>query len=295
MIKRSKILNITILSLLASCASGNFSNQIEKKELDLLAEESFMRYNTNRLLGIEGMRKDFISQALIACHQKKIVKGLGILEEKMNSNKSNPYYWNALGTCYTLSQQFTKAQFYYELASEAIKKNTNSANRAAEAMIANNMGLIFLNQNRPNEAFDSFKKASSIIPDFFTPEFNMAQIYLEFNQNNKALDILKKLEQKNGNDIDLLYCLSLVFFRLNDYEKSFNYISRIHSDYLNRPNIVGLYAYNLMKKNRLMEAKNILEKRLYASEYNERNENILEEINSKIKDNKDIKNVTAKK
>jgi hypothetical protein len=47
---------------------------------------------------------------------------------------------------------------------------------------------------------------------------------------------------------------------------------------------VGLYAYNLMKKNRLIEAKTILEKRLYAKEYDERNELILDEVNQRIKD-----------
>jgi hypothetical protein len=39
-----------------------------------------------------------------------------------------------------------------------------------------------------------------------------------------------------------------------------------------------------MKKNRLEEAKSILEKRLYANEYNKRNELILDEVNLKIKE-----------
>ncbi len=73
-------------------------------------------------------------------------------------------------------------------------------------------------------------------------------------------------------------------FRLNDLNKSFNYVTKINKDYLNRADIVGLYAYNLMKKNRLEEAKLILEKRLYANEYNKRNELILDEVNQKIKE-----------
>jgi tetratricopeptide (TPR) repeat protein len=129
-----------------------------------------------------------------------------------------------------------------------------------------------------------FKKSSDIVPQYFTPEFNMAQLYIEFNESAKALEILKKLEAKNNLDIDLLYSLSLVYYKQNDMEKSFQYISRIQNDYLNRADIVGLYAYNLMKKNRLVEAKTILEKRLYASEYNQRNEMILDEVNQKIKE-----------
>lgn len=110
------------------------------------------------------------------------------------------------------------------------------------------------------------------------------QLYIEFNENAKALDLLKKLEEKNNVDIDLLYSLALIHYRMNDMEKSYQYISKIQNDYLNRADIVGLYAYNLMKKNRLVEAKNILEKRLYAAEYNKRNEMILDEVNQKIKD-----------
>ena len=76
----------------------------------------------------------------------------------------------------------------------------------------------------------------------------------------------------------------MIYFRLNDLNKSFEYVSRINNDYLNRADIVGLYAYNLMMRNRLVEAKTILEKRLYAPEFNKRNEMILDEVNQKIKD-----------
>jgi tetratricopeptide (TPR) repeat protein len=286
-------LNIILFLAVASagCSSPSFNNQIQTDKYDLLREESFMRYNTNRLNSMETVERDFISSALVACHQKKITKGTGILEEKMHTNKTNPFYWNALGTCYTLSKDTTKAIFFYELGLEATRagnKDFNESQRKlAEAIITNNLGLIHLGLKRYNEAFDMFKKSNQIVPDYFTPDFNMAQLYIEFNENAKALDILKKLEAKNNMDIDLLYSLSLVYYKQNDMEKSFQYISRIQNDYLNRADIVGLYAYNLMKKNRLVEAKTILEKRLYATEYNKRNEVILDEVNQKIKDSSD--------
>jgi tetratricopeptide (TPR) repeat protein len=287
--KTATKLTILSLSVLAvSCAGPSFNNTIQKDQYDLLAEESFMRYNSNRLAAIDTTKRDFISQALIACHQDKMMKGEGILEEKMHQNKTNPFYWNALGTCYSLSKDYTKAIFYYELGLEATRANNKDFNdsqkKLAEAVISNNLGLIHLNFKRYDEAFDAFKKANTIVPNYFTPEFNMAQLYVEFNENNKAMDILKKLETKNKDDIDLLYSLSLVSFKKNELDKSFQYITRIHGDYLNRADIVGLYAYNLMKKNRLVEAKAILEKRLYAPEYNKRNEMILDEVNKMIKE-----------
>lgn len=284
--KTSLIIFFTLM--FAGCSTQSFNNQIQKEQYDLLAEESFMRYNTNRLSAMESPNKDFLTQALVACHQKKFTKGMGLLEEKMHSQKTNPFYWNALGTCYSLSKDVTKALFYYGLGVEATRasnKDMNDKERAlAEALISNNTGLIHLGFKRYNQAYDLFKKASGIVPNFFTPEFNIAQLYIEFNENDKALEILKRLETKNAEDIDLLYSLSLIYFRKNDLEKSFAYINRIQRDYLNRADIVGLYAFNLMKKNKLEEAKLILEKRMYAAEYNQRNEMILDIVNQQIKE-----------
>lgn len=281
-------LSVSISILAVSCAGPSFNNTIEADKYDILAEESFMRYNTNRLAALDASKRDFISQALIACHQDRIVKGQGILEEKMHQNKTNPFYWNALGTCFNLSKDYTKAIFYYELGLEATRAGnkdfTDAQRKLAEAVISNNLGLIHLGFKRYNEAYDAFKKANTIVPNYFTPDFNLAQLFIEFNENNKALEILKRLEAKNNQDIDLLYSLSLVHYKLNNLDMSFNYISRVHKDYLNRADIVGLYAYNLMKKNRLVEAKAILEKRLYAPEYNKRNEMILDEVNKMIKE-----------
>ncbi|MBC7712669.1 MAG: hypothetical protein H7177_04995 [Rhizobacter sp.] len=281
--------SVAIAFLATSCAGGpSFNNTIQKDQYDLLSEESFMRYNSNRLQAMESPKRDFITLALVACHQDKITKGMGLLEEKMQQNKTNPFYWNALGTCNTLTKDYPKAIFYYELGMEATRSSnkdfTDADKRLAEAVISNNLGLIHLTFKRYNEAFDAFKKANTIVPIFFTPDFNMAQLYIEFNESGKALEILKKLEAKNGEDIDVLYSLSLAYFKQNDLDSSYKYITRIQHDYLNRADIVGLYAYNLMKKNRLVEAKTILEHRLYASEYNQRNELILDEVNQKIKD-----------
>lgn len=288
---------ISPLFIFASCSTGQFTNQIQSERNDLLSEESLMRYNTNRLSKIED-KKSFIFNALVACHQDKITKGLAILEEEMHKNKANPLYWNALGTCHSLSKEYSKSVFYYELGLEATRESNkemaDEQKKLAEAAIQNNLGLIHLKHKRFDEAYDSFKKSSQLMPTFFTPEFNTAQLYIEFNENKKALDILNKLESKNNDDIDLLYSLALVHFRLNDLNRSFAYVTKINKDYLNRADIVGLYAYNLMKKNRLEEAKIILEKRLYANEYNKRNKIILDEVNQKIKDSNQAPTETVK-
>jgi tetratricopeptide (TPR) repeat protein len=214
----------------------------------------------------------------------KFSKGMTLLENEMHKNKTNAFYWNALGTCYSLNKDYSKAMFYYDLGVEALTLIKDQTKTLAEATLANNIGLIHLNFKRYNEAYDSFKKANLLLPNFMTPQFNIAQLYIEFNENEKALEILKRLEARNPDDVDLLYSLSLVYLRKNEMDKSFQAISRVKSDYLNRPDIVGIYAYNLMRKNRLSEARDIIEKRMYADEYNQRNKQLLAEINQKIKE-----------
>jgi tetratricopeptide (TPR) repeat protein len=170
-----KLSTIAVAAFLAgSCAGGpSFNNTIQNDQYDLLSEESFMRYNTNRLAAVESSKRDFISQALVACHQEKITKGLGILEERMQKNKTNAFYWNALGTCYSLTKDYAKAIFYYELGIEATRPNNkdmlDADKKLAEAVISNNLGLIHLTFKRYNEAYDAFKRANAIVPNFFTP------------------------------------------------------------------------------------------------------------------------------
>lgn len=274
---------LTFVNLLG-CASGDFSKKIESNDLDLLREESLMRYNSNRLDMMDGKEKDFISKALLACHQNKMVKGKGILEAEMHTNKTNPFYWNALGTCYFLSQSYAKAMFYYELGIEAAGMLKDNNKALAEGTINNNIGLLHLKYKRHNEAFEAFKISGKLLPEFITPQFNIAQLYIEFNENDKALAILKQLETKNPYDVDLLYSMALIYFRKNDLDNSLAALKKIKRDYLNRPDIVGLYAYNLMQKNHLAEARDIIERRLYAEEFDQRNKILLEEINQKIKE-----------
>ncbi len=279
---------LLILTVLVGCSSQNFNKKIETSENDGLKEESFMRYNSDRFIKFEKSNQDNIQLANSSCHQEKFIKGKDLLEEKMQSEKNNPYYWNALGTCYMLDESYTKALFFYDLGIESLETYKSADKNLAEATITNNLGLIHLKFKRYNEAFDSFSKANQLAPNIITPKVNMAQIYLEFNQNDRAIDLLKSIEN-NSSDTDLLYNLSLAYFRKGESDKAFSTLLKVHKDSLNRADIVGLYASCLLKKNRIQEAKNIIEKRVVASEFENRNKIILEEINEKIKSNENLK------
>jgi len=284
-----KLLTLTLTSFsLANCSSTSLNNKIELSTLDILSEESMMRYDSKRIDRIDSLVTDVITKASLACHQNKFIKGFGLLENSMQENKNNPFYWNALGTCYLINNDSNKAIFFYSIGLEAIRSAKNVEKSLAEATLYNNIGLIHLNYKRYNEAYDMLNKSILIQPNLFTPKFNLAQLYLEFNFNDKALALLKALEAINPNDVDLLFGISLIHFRNKDYKKSLQTLKKIKNDYLNRADIVGLYAYNLLLNNQLEEAKKIIEKRLFADEFDDRNKIVQDEINEKIKESKKI-------
>ena len=118
----------TLLTLtLASCSTGSFKSTIKHDDLDLLMSESFMRYNVDRLEKTSTNSKNPILNALVACHEEKFTKGLNLLQENMEKNKTNPFYWNALGNCFYLQNNYAKAIFYYNMGLESSRQKQNES------------------------------------------------------------------------------------------------------------------------------------------------------------------------
>jgi tetratricopeptide (TPR) repeat protein len=279
-----KFLSVCFLFSLVGCGTQSFNKKIDSDENDAIHDESFMRYNSARINSFEKKSKSNIAKAQAACHEEKFYKGKSILENQMHQEKNNPFYWNAVGTCYYLEDFPQKALFYFNLANESLKKYNGIDRDLAEANIQNNLGLLNLKFQRFNEAFDCFNAASNLAPNLLTPKINLAQVYLEFDQNLRAINVLETIENKSHGDVDVLYSIALAQYKLNEFDKSFYTISKINPTYLNRADIVGLYAMNLMKKNRYEDAKSILEKRNIAQEFESRNRNILESVTEIIKE-----------
>lgn len=270
--------------LLVGCSTPHLDTRLDKSNNDLLISESFMRYNTHRIDTEYLKESGLLSKAILSCHQGKFTKGLSILEGIMNENKENSLYWNALGTCYFLNKEFSKSLFFYQTGIEALKFSKLSSQKNIKALLYNNIGLLHLSFSRFNEAFDFFNQAESISPDLLTPKYNLAQLHLEFGNTDEALRILKSLFQQNKNDIDILYSLALIYLQKNDFKTSFSYIRYIDPDYLNRSDIVGIYALNLIEQDKLLEAQTILKKQQLSFEYDHRNKLVSEMLDQKLKE-----------
>lgn len=261
---QTKFLELSIVCLvLTSCASESLLE--------------FGSYNPNVL----------ISKSLAFCHEKDISEGKSQLEKVMTNEKANPLYWNALGICYSLENQPSKANFYYELGIEAIALYKGADKKFAEAALINNIGILHLSHKRFNDAYIAFKKAEALAPENFSIQLNQAQLFLEFGYDDKALVTLKKLESSYPGDTEVLYSLALVYSRKNDYEKALLSLSKINSETTTRPDISGLFAYNLLQTNQLPEALTMIDKRKKLDkyeEYNKRNKILEKEISAKFKE-----------
>jgi len=258
------VLNLVILTLvLAGCASEVY--------------QEAGSYNPNTL----------ISNSLIACHDNDIAEGKKTLEKVMTNEKSNPQYWNALGLCYSLSQEPVKANFYYDLGLEAIGQYKGIDKKQLEATLLNNMALIHLSYKRFNDAYLTFKRAEALAPEIFNIQLNISQLLLEFKYDDKALVILNKLETLRPGDTDVLYSQALIYTRKNEYEKALVTLSKINSAKNTRPDIAGVYAFNLLKINQLTDALAVIDKTHNTKGYEEhisRNKVIEKEIEAKLKE-----------
>ncbi len=230
---------------------------------------------------------ELITSALSLCHQNNQSDGLLKLEKVMTNEKTNPFYWNALGICFALSNKPLKANFYYDLGIEALSSYKGSDKKQIEAAILNNIGLIHLSFKRFNDAFSLFKKAEKLSPLNFSIQGNIAQVLLEFKYDDKALAILEKLENTKSGDRDVLYSIALIYSRKNDFENALLALSKIKPQETTRADVSGIYAYNLVKTNQLQLAFNVIKNRQSADEYNSRNKILEKEISAKYEEFKE--------
>ncbi len=277
---------ILLLSFFTGCSQVKFKSEITDAKNDLLSEESFMRYNSSRLDDLEIKKENFVQVALKNCHQEKFTKGLDLLIEQTDKNKKNPEFWNAIGTCYLLNSNKSKAQFYYNLALEANANSKDLQKDQIDSMIKNNLALILLESKRTNEAFDLLSEVIKKTPDFQTPKFNIAQIYLEYHQNENAIKIFEELKTRNNHDTDVQYALGVLYFRIKNYKKSYEALANIDSKYKKRADIAGLLALNLFQQKKYEEAKDVLKNSKANPIFDKRNNSLITIVENKIEEEK---------
>lgn len=232
------------LFLITSCASKKKYNSITSASYDGLRKESLSRYSNKRL----SQKSDLLS----LCHQKQFDKAEKIFVSQLEKRKKSFSYWKDIGTCYYLKNEAAKAKFYYQMALGLAK------NKKDKSIIFNNLGLIFLNNKKFDEAKELFKQAQKLFPKAKTPLFNLGHIYINFGHYKNAEKILYTLYKENPKDVDFTYLLGHIYLMQKKYKKAILKFSRIPKEYRNRQDIANNHALAYIKMGRFNKAKDIL-------------------------------------
>lgn len=227
---------ILILSLnFASCALKKGPRALSENAYDGLRFESLNRYDFNRL-----DQSKYAQKGIALCHKKQYNEAYKIFKTQLDNQKENPVYWNHLATCFLLEKKYPKAKFYYDLALSIAPKKSK-----IKSVIMNNLGLYYLNMNRPYLAQESFNSAIKANKKYKTPKYNLAQVYLKFSQFKSAQEILTKLYKSSPKDIDFIYSLGHLNLMQGKYEKANKYFSLIPKKYIQRDDIATNFALSL--------------------------------------------------
>ena len=244
----TKNLTLLIITLLfASCATKHLTSKVSDPLGDSFREESFLRYTEARLQKLENTPY----KALAKCHGGDTEVGLKLLQNTMSENKRNPEYWNQVGMCYFLMEDFAKAEYFYELSLNQVKKRSF-------APALNNLGVLKLRLRHYEEALNYFKDAARASGAHKVPLFNQAQVYLQFNLLDQAEPILEKLSKNSKNDPDLLFSLGSVYLLKGQMKRALDTYNRIPASYKNREDVTLVTAIGLYEQGLFYQAKEIL-------------------------------------
>jgi tetratricopeptide (TPR) repeat protein len=258
-----------IFLLTLSCSSMN------GMEKNIFANESFIKYSKKTLGEFEKTPNDL--QGVALCHNGKIQEGLLFLKNQANIKKDDPEYWNHIGNCHFLNNDYMKAKFYYTVSLQTAERKNIKYPSAL-----NNIGIVYLSQKNIKGAVEAFTKVHQQAPELAIPLYNLGQIYLEYGYFSKSIECFVKLYGMNQKDPDILSSLGSAYSRNKNFvesEKYFKAMSR--SDLKGYPECVLDYVRTLIGLNLFKDSKKILS--YYGDKENEEYKTLEKLINEGLK------------
>ncbi len=251
---KNLITTLVLTLLLASCATQRVSRQIDDNSLDALSSETLMRYGDKRLEALKAGSNQSLA-GLAQCYSDNVEEGLEKLYQITEKNQKNADYWNHVGTCFYLKNEFAKAKLYYELSLTMAKKKTQ------KATAINNIGLIYLSQRHERIAYDYFQKSLKLNPKVLTTKYNLLQVCIQFSLLKQAHKLSKDLYQQGPKDIDFIHAYATVKNMQGDFIKATELYEQIPEKFLARSDINNSYSLSLFKLGKTDEAQKIMNKR----------------------------------
>jgi predicted Zn-dependent protease len=231
--------------------------QADKDEFDISSEEASHALVKESLSSLPAARleetlskaSDVLTKMNIKCYQNKFDEALKMADDLYNQYKNNTSYWNQLGTCFYLKDDYAKAILFYN-------KSRDLDNKFVPPV--NNLGVVYVKQGKYQKALAAFKKASDMSTFSVTPNYNLAELYLHFGTVGKALPIFQGLQKKSPQDIEVNSALATANLLMGDYATAIQIYGTFDKATLAKPGVGLNYAVALKLSNRPMDAQTVL-------------------------------------
>jgi tetratricopeptide (TPR) repeat protein len=243
------ILFFILLSLLASCSSTRLERKIDDVKWDSLADESYMRWGEKRLSLLPRDHK------IAGCYKGETRDVLDSFKKNIFSDSQKSDYWLHVANCYFIKEEWSKAEFYYNLLLQETKT------KGMKAVALNNLGLLHFKFEQWEKGQELLKQSIDLVPDYKIPKYNLAQLYLQFSQYHKAIELLTSPVFGRDKDVDILFSLANAHLFLGELSKAGNYFSQIPKESFTREDVAATYALYLIKQGQLSAANEIIKKR----------------------------------
>lgn len=96
-----------------------------------------------------------------------------------------------------------------------------------DAKLDYNQGIDFYKLGMYERAIESFRSAIRAYPDYIDAYYNLGTVLEYLKQYSEALSIYKQVYTRNPNDYEVIYKLAFVSSKLEDYDKTREYIKLI--------------------------------------------------------------------
>ncbi len=205
------LLLISLSAILGACASKPHQNLVVDQSSQLFGQESLLR------VGQTSPEADMLKN----CYQGDLKGFTQAARTEYAKGAKNARYWVWVGNCLAWHDELKEAGFYLGVA-EGLAKGKDE-----EAMVKNNLGVIYLRVGRISRAYDMFTEARKLAPHMVTPAFNLAQLYVSQNLNQEALKVLSVAPFEKSNDAEVLHLRGLAFLQSGNIKSAAGELSKI--------------------------------------------------------------------
>lgn len=230
---------------------------------DALSDESLQKISQGNL-----DPKDKLSKIVYLCYQGDFDNAFKHSAAVYDNYKTNPSYWNQIGSCYYLQRNLKKAKVFYRRALMLDKKFIPSIN---------NLGVVYLLESKDKKAQAAFEQALILDRTAKTPKFNLANLYIRYGLLDKAETFLRNLKRGiNIRDKDIYLSMAYVDLFRGNGSGAISNLNKLDDSVLRskKGGLALFFAYKLLKSDKANSIANYLE----SSGLNTRERDVYEKI-----------------